>query len=323
MLISIIVPAYKRTDQAITTIKLLLAAQLRLIDQMEIIVVDNSPNNNLKKRLALLPAHNIKYLHLLEKNIAKNKNIGAKKAKGQILIFCDSDIEIESNTILETINHFIHQKSAAAVGGKVFWKNNPYQKIDRPRKEDRVLKIAAVNYTEALYSRYFATYKKIFCHIGGYDEKVFYMHGEGSDLSIRYWRAGFPLTYNPKIKVHHVFDAPDSIALRIAHADWKVAKDYLLLAYKYNALALAGGNYAKTININYQKFQQLANWHIIQGIGQNINDICRAKKIIDQYKLHDQPKYNFKFLEVFSDKTQFLQCIKKSPQRLNQIINKQ
>lgn len=308
---SVVIPAYKRVGQTLDTINLLFESKgIAGILELEMIVVDSSPNNELKLALQKTFQDKVAYVRPQIPGVASNKNAGAKIAKGDILIFCDSDMEVEKDTLLNTISSLEKHKTAAAIGGQVFWRSGEKDgTLDRPRPEDRREKIDNTVYIEALYSRYMATYKKVFWDVGGYDEKVFNMRGEGSDLSIRYWRAGYPLVFDESIKVHHVHDAPDSVALRVSHPEWGIAKDLLLLAYKYDMLDGDYKNFAKTITANFEQFGKENNFRFLQGIGKYLDFITQVKPILDEEKKTMKASYNFKFLEVFSDKKLFKKCI--------------
>jgi glycosyltransferase involved in cell wall biosynthesis len=315
--ISIILPCYNRIDQTIQTISLLLNSNgLNKEFSLEIIVSDSSPDNKLEIAVKEKFADKIKYLKPEKQGIAANKNAGAKVASHPILIFCDSDMEVESDTIINTINSLNTNKKVAGMGGQVVWKNGEKNgKLDRPRKEDRMLTVDGVTYIEALYSRYFATYKKVFFDVGGYDEQVFNMRGEGSDLSIRYWRAGYPLAYDEKIIVHHVFDTEGGIIRGVPHPEWGIAKDLLLLSYKYD-LSSDDKNFINSVKSNFEKFPEDGYFQIIEGIKNNLQFIIDKKPIIDEQKKNMKAKYDFKFLEIFSNKELFNECIDGAQQLL-------
>lgn len=308
--ISIVLPCYNRIDQTIQTINLLLNSNgLGKDFLLEIIVSDSSLDNKLEIAVKEKFADKIKYIKPKKPGIASNKNIGARIASYPILIFCDSDMEVESNTIINTINSLNKNKTSAGIGGQVIWKNGEKNgTLDRPRKEDRMITVDSTTYIEALYSRYFATYKKVFLDVGGYDEEVFNMRGEGSDLSIRYWRAGYPLVYDPSIIVHHVFDTEGGIIRGVSHPEWGIAKDLLLLAYKYD-LSSEDKNFINAVKANFEKFSEDGYFQIIEGVKNNLQFIIDKKPIIDQQKKNMKTKYNFKFLEIFSNKQLFEKCI--------------
>jgi hypothetical protein len=172
--------------------------------------------------------------------------------------------------------------------------------------------------TEAIYSRFLVTYKDLFWAVGGYDEEVFNMRGEGSDLSIRYWRAGYPLAHEEKAVVHHVYDAPDAAALRVDHPEWGIAKDLLMLGYKYNMLDDGFKNFMATVDINFSPLGSEGFYRLLQGIGRHYKEIVAAKPAIDVFRAKDKPAYDFKFLEVFSDGELLDACLSEAPARLAQ-----
>ncbi len=318
--ISIIIPSYKRVSQTLKTIELLLNSNGFNKDfSGEIIVADSSPGNELKTALNNKFGEKIIYTQPEKRGIAANKNQGARIAKNPLLIFCDSDMEVEEATIFNTISALKKYETAGMIGGEVIWRTGEKDgQLDRPRKEDRMITIGKTTYVEALYSRYVVTYKEIFWRVGGYDEEVFNMRGEGSDLSIRYWRAGYPLVYDPSIIVHHVHKTEGGIIRSVAHPEWGIAKDLLLLAYKYD-IDDKSKNFVKTVAANFEKFGKDGYYRIIEGIKNHYEFIKEAKPIIDRQKKEMKALYDFKFLEIFSEKELFEECIKKAENSLSKI----
>lgn len=316
--ISCVVPAYKRVDQTGKTIELLLGSEgVGKEFGLEVIVADSSPDDFLKDALAKKFGDRITYLRPPKPGIAANKNAGANAAKYPILVFCDSDMEVEKNVLSATIHSLKTHEKAAAIGGTVFWRGGPNDgQKDRPRLEDRLMIKDITTYTEALYSRYLATYKSVFNAVGGYDEEIFNMRGEGSDMSVRYWRAGFPLAYEEAIVVHHVFDAPDAAAIRIKHPEWGIFKDLLLLGYKYDMFASDCDNFSATVDINFSPLGADGYFRTLQGIGRHYDLIVTVKPALDAFRANDRPQYDFKFLEVFSVESLFSACINKAASRL-------
>lgn len=318
--VSLIVPSYERIDQTIQTVNFILNSNgLNKDFLLEIIISDSSPDDKLETVVKEKFSDKVVYIKPERPGIAANKNAGAKVASHPILIFCDSDIEVEPNTIINTINSLNKNKTAAAIGGQVVWKNGEKNgTLDRPRKEDRIITINDTAYIEALYSRYFATYKKVFFDVGGYDEEVFNMRGEGADLSVRYWRSGYPLIYDESIIVHHVFDTEGGIIRGVPHPEWGIAKDLLLLAYKYD-LSSENKNFTSVVKANFEKYLDDGYYQIIEGIKNNLQFIIDKKPIIDEQKKNMKAKYNFKFLEIFSEKVLFKDCVSKAENQLLKI----
>src|SRR3989344_9062923 len=118
--ISVVVPAYKRVDQTLDTIRLLFESKGIAESELEVIVSDSTPENELG--LALRKEFNGKVIYTRPQlpGIASNKNQGARLAQGRVIVFCDSDMEVEKDTLLNTINTLKTHEEAAAVGGRVF-----------------------------------------------------------------------------------------------------------------------------------------------------------------------------------------------------------
>lgn len=317
--VSVIIPTFKRVEQTVKTIQLLLASDgVGKEFDLEIIVSDSTPDESLHTAVSTRFGPNLIYVRPEKAGIAANKNAGVKAARHQILIFCDSDMEVEKHTVQNALDSLKQHETAAMVGGRVVWRGGPHEgEVDRPRPEDRMKLVGTTRYTEALYSRFIATYKDVFTAVGGYDEIIFNMRGEGSDLSARYWRAGYPLVFEESIVVHHVHEAPDSAALRVAHPEWGIAKDLLLLGYKYKMFEDDYPAFAQTVAMNFTPLGSQGTYRMLQGIGLNYDLIVAMKPALDAFRAHDAPAYDFKFLEVFSKAKLFEACVGASKQKLS------
>jgi len=306
--ISVIIPAFKRLEQTEITIQKLRASKgIDTAFSLEIIVADNTPDDSLKIHLQKTFGIAVTWIHPEKNSIAGAKNFGAKQATHDLIIFCDSDIEVEEDTIEQTLSTLQNHPTAGMVGGHVLWRGGEVDgQTDRPRKEDRTYSHEGAVYIESLYSRFVATYKNVFEQVGGYDDEVFGMRGEGSDLSIRYWRAGFPLVYEESIQVHHIFDAPDSAAIRVAHPQWGIAKDLLLLGLKYDCFDGTAKNFEATVQANFSDTQN-PSYTMLEGIAQNIAFIQKSLPLLA--KTAKNPLYPFRFLEAMSDETILKKCI--------------
>ncbi len=324
--VSVIVPSFKRVEQTVETIKKIYnSLGWQESFQGEVIVSDSTQDDSLKKPLMDIfgERDDFSYYNPGVKGISINKNTGAKKAKNPILIFCDSDMEVEKETILKTIETLQKDKRISALMCNVIWKGGKDDgKYDRPKEEDRFIEENGTTFVEYIYSRYMATYKEVFEDVGYYDEKVFNMRGEGSDLSTRYWRAGYPLAYNKNINVYHMAEAPDSIALRIPNPEWGVAKDIFLLAYKFGNFEEEGDYFPQNLKKIFEKHDEKSSFKLIQGIAKFFDFIIESKEEIDKQKKEMKCEYDFKFQEIFSNKEKALECINNAEKKLSNIHHK-
>lgn len=87
-LISIIVPTYNRPELIKKTINSLLN---QTYTNIEIIIVNNYPQLNLKSFISSINDNRIKYFIESKKNTANARNLGLKHASGQYICFCDDD----------------------------------------------------------------------------------------------------------------------------------------------------------------------------------------------------------------------------------------
>lgn len=309
--VSVVVPTYKRIDQTLKTLQLILASEGSISDfNLEVIVADCTPDESLHKAISKTFGDTILYKRTPKQGISTNKNQGARIAQYDTLIFCDSDIEVEPDTIVKTVVALQAAPRAAMIGGSVLWRGGERDgQIDRPEADDRRIVYKGTTYIEVLYSRYIATYKHILEKVGRYDEEVFNMRGEGADLSTRYWRAGYPLVYDAAIIVHHIFDAPDSAAIRIDNPEYAVARDFFLLSYKYSMIDKDYPHFQHTINNYFNRFSGEGPSAILKGLGKYWKQIESATATLNQFRKNDSPKYDLKFLEIFSDEEKVKECI--------------
>jgi glucosyl-dolichyl phosphate glucuronosyltransferase len=302
--ISVIVPAYKRVEQTIKTLDLLLASRGYGTEyDAEVIVSDCSPDTALMTALSSRFGDKVIGIHNAVRGIATNKNAGAKKARHPILVFCDSDIEVEPDTLIRTVKAFTNHPKAAGITGTVIWKGGPKDgAVDRPETGDRLLVVGTTTYIEMIYSRYFATYASVFTMIGGYDEVAFNFRGEGSDLSMRYWRAGYPLAYDPTIIVHHVAEVEESMATRVATPQYDIAKDWVLLSHRFGTNPDLTGNFSKTVNTYFSQFPSGLD-EMTTGVAHHLEFISKVIPHLTKERSSESPKYPFTFLDVFSDES--------------------
>src|SRR3990167_244583 len=204
--VSIIIPTYKRPSETTKCLELISRNQyLNEEFQAEAVVVDSSPDqitwNKIKKFQKDLA---INYIHLQKQTMpGMARNIAVENAKNELVISLDSDIEVKKETLWQMIDYLKNHPTAARITGKsIFSSGSKNCQIDRPTKWDRTFKKDETVYIEGIYGRYEAFYKSAFQTIGGYDP-IFEFCGEGTDLSIRFWRAGFPLALAENIYVFH------------------------------------------------------------------------------------------------------------------------
>lgn len=111
-MISIIIPAYNAENFMSDLLDSIFKSS---VEDFEVIVVDDCSTDNTVEIAKKYPVK----LARLEENSgpAKARNIGVKKAKGDILFFLDSDVILQEDTIKEVENYFMDNPSVnCAIG---------------------------------------------------------------------------------------------------------------------------------------------------------------------------------------------------------------
>ncbi|CAG9767599.1 unnamed protein product [Ceutorhynchus assimilis] len=243
-------------------------------------ILDRSPENLLKEIVLMDDFSDIKNLHENLQQYLKNQNLtnkvrlfktkqreglirarilGAQKAKGDVLVFLDSHIEVNQGwiepllsrissrktnvvmPIIDIINPdtFGYSSSPLVRGGFNWglhfkWENLPKGTLDKP--EDFIKPIKSPTMAGGL----FAIDRKYFIDIGEYDAGMNIWGGENLEISFRIWMCGGSLELIPCSRVGHIFrhrrpygspDGQDTMlynSLRVANVWMDDYKDYYL-----------------------------------------------------------------------------------------------
>ena len=108
MNISVIIPSYNTQDTIETTLQHLICQNINV--EYEIIVVDCSEHNKISSIINKLKNSfsNLHYIHQKHRfNPGEGRNIGARTALGELLVFVDSDVLLSSSSLQAAWNHFL------------------------------------------------------------------------------------------------------------------------------------------------------------------------------------------------------------------------
>ena len=211
ILASLIIPTLERKEVVFN-----LACQLltQAYENFEIIIIDQSrKENELIKKLAVGSGDKVRYYRLEKEGTCLAKNYGLKKARGEFIIFLDDDVEIEDKDFIK--HHIANYLDPAVggVGGKVIDKNLKLNKeqggpVCRVSKTGRVFpstdsdekqEINAPRGGNVSYRR------EILAAVGGFDERfIGNAMREETDLSLRVFRAGHKIIFEPKAVLVHL-----------------------------------------------------------------------------------------------------------------------
>ena len=202
--VSVIIPVYNAEKYLYDCLK-------HICDQSyskagyEVIVVDNA---SVDKSADIIKSFNVKYVYSREKGPSPSRNTGIKFAKGEYIIFIDSDCIADKELL---INHIkTHQKfnennaHVGIVGGSIgginnsFWAicddfcswylNNPGLKA---RYEERYLPTANLSVSKCIIDK-----------LGGFNKSLRF--GEDVDFCNRARSLGYKIYFEPKAKLYHI-----------------------------------------------------------------------------------------------------------------------
>ncbi len=210
--ISVIVPAYNAAEAILT---LLNSLSNQSFKDFEVIVVDDCSQDDTPNIVNSFPSSLIQ----LSENHgpAYCRNVGAGVAKGEILVFTDSDCHV-AHTWLENIHKNISQNDVAAIMGRLILMpstllGDSISAIGFPAGGaigfDKIWKVNQKGFTHSLSSCNCAVRKDIFEKIGGFNESFPYPGGEDSLLAYDLRRLNYRIKYCPDVLVFHA--ARDSL----------------------------------------------------------------------------------------------------------------
>ena len=191
--ISIIIPTYNRIDLLEKCLDALSpSTQQKTELTYEIIVTDDSPNLKTADFINLKHPH-VTHIKGPQKGPASNRNNGAKKAKGDWLIFIDDDC-IPNNNLIQNYSQEIAKNEFEVLEGKIF--------TNRPRKlykEEAPLNLKG----NKMWSCNIAIKKNLFLNLNGFDEDFPFAAMEDVDLHFRIKQQNIPIKFVENAAVMH------------------------------------------------------------------------------------------------------------------------
>lgn len=159
---------------------------------------------------------------------SKGANIGAKKAKKQILLFLNSDIELLSDDFNKVIELLDKDGKAAVIGGLM---ENPDKTKQRSfgkfynlfqvglmliggDKAELPKNVSTEKEVDWVSGGFLFIRKEIFDKFGGFDEK-FFMYLEDMELCYRIKKQGYKVLFYPNVKAMHASYASSSRSFAI------------------------------------------------------------------------------------------------------------
>lgn len=205
--VSVIIPTYNRGKPFRETLE---SVFVQNYPQYEIIVVDQS-DKKFPKKEKFLAQHKtkIRYFSGFKPNAAAARNLGVKKARGDILLFLDDDVICQKNLLANHVKNY-GESLIGAVAGRVITPDQPIKKDSRrigqitpwgsfisgfsSKISQKVMTVISCN----------ASWRRdAFEKIGGFDENFTGPIREDSDLSLRTVKARYEIVFEPQAVVIH------------------------------------------------------------------------------------------------------------------------
>jgi len=201
--VSVIIPVRNRPEE----IEACLSSLKEVVyppEKLEIIVVDDASTDHTASTVSAFPVHLISLKQ--NKQAAYCRNFAARKARGDILAFIDSDCLAEPLWLLELVPAF-KDPSLGAVGGRVdsYFLKNPLDRYEQV-KSSLIVGFRAKRSLERegffyVPSCNLLVRRDLFVKSGGFKEAL--SVGEDVDLCWRLQDEGHPVEFRPAGKVSH------------------------------------------------------------------------------------------------------------------------
>ena len=152
---------------------------------------------------------NSSVIHMLEKNMARQRNEGVRKAAGEITCFVDDDSYIQDGWYPEILKPFADD-NVGVVAGAVWCNPDPDFTDKRGGYVDLLGRPVQVTHRSVKAPREvdwsvgcnMAFRKNVYCELGGLAE-IFGIYDEDIDLGLRVKKAGWRVVFQPSAPVYH------------------------------------------------------------------------------------------------------------------------
>jgi glycosyltransferase involved in cell wall biosynthesis len=245
--ISAIIPTYNRSDLLLNTIKSL---KEQSYIGYEIIVVDNGCSDHIRllvesqKKDIDIKKCSIRYIQSPDIGLHNTRHIGAKSAKGEILLYIDDDIIADKNLLQEIIKPY-HEADIGCVGGRILpdWEVEPPEWINQiPKWYLSILDDdEGPKEVQWIYGCNFSVRKELLFRVGGFNpdafgnKKLWWYRGDGEiGLLKKVHEAGEKVIYNPNALVWHLIPKERLTVGYIKERAFKTGIEDSFSRYYYN-----------------------------------------------------------------------------------------
>ncbi|MCR4368481.1 MAG: glycosyltransferase [archaeon] len=202
---SVIVPAYNSQKTIAQCVAALMGQKFK--GKFEVIVVDDGSSDETKK---IAQKEGAKVFSQKNAGPAKARNLGAKNAKGKVLVFTDADCIAKKNWLTEMIAPFSDPKVAGVQGAYKTWQKSLVARFVQAEIEERYDYMDRHKEKLDWVGSYSAAYlREVFFGAKGFDESFPKASGEDPELSYKIAKSGKKLVFNRAAIVYHTH--PNSV----------------------------------------------------------------------------------------------------------------
>ena len=227
--VSVVIPTFNGSKRLPHCLNALAAQDFS--GRMEIIVVDDGSTDG-TNQLVENEYPNVVLVMQKNQGPAVARNVGARRAQGEVILFTDDDCVPETQWITQMALPFANEDKIVGVKGAYKTRQKPIvARFVQLEYEDKYRKLFRNRDNIDFIDTYSAGYRRsVFVESGGYDTQFRVACAEDVELSYRLSNAGLKMVFNPLAVVFHTH--PDSLRAYIAKkykfAYWRV------LAYRKN-----------------------------------------------------------------------------------------
>jgi glycosyltransferase involved in cell wall biosynthesis len=218
--VSVIIPAFNAEDTIAATLKALGAQTYR--GTIEIIGVDDGSTDGTREILHAFSR--VKYFRQDNAGPASARNLGARNASGDILMFTDSDCHPEPGWVDKLAAGFSTLDIAVVAGS--YGIANPESWLARIIQGEILYRHQHLmpEYPRSFGSYNFAIRRSVFDSVGGFDQHYRRASGEDNDLSYKVLKAGGRIRFlkDALVAHHHQTRFVDYLKEQFRHGLWRV-----------------------------------------------------------------------------------------------------
>ena len=244
---SLIIPTYNRENALVNTIENCLSQDFK---DLEIVVIDQTKQHQ---------TDTTKYIESIKKRIiyitediaglTRARNIGARNASGDILIFIDDDVVLDTDFVSQHIKNYT-LNNADAVQGRII--EDDSEPKNKPQWVDNKIRFSGSNNcishgkTNTLTGCNFSVKKTAYLDVGGFDERYTKSsNNEDSDFGLRLFKNNFNIVFSPEAKVKH-------LRITSGGVDTGIESQKLSLSYYYCELLFARKHFSYPVVLYYK-----------------------------------------------------------------------